>query len=461
MKRYKVVFLVVSLLLVSGLLFASGSKKGEKADKGKAAPKVELIKILSIDYPNTRAEQEIKGEFEEETGIMVEYSLFPYLGAHDKIKLALATKDATFDIYQYDSYYASGLNKMEGYAAMDPFIEDPDLPDIDPESFVPNSWKPWGFYNGKVISIPTLQAIRLFAYRLDLFNDPKEQENFKKKYGYDLTPPDTWEQFADVAEFFTRDTDGDGKNDFWGFCGGFANNPAWDSIADTYLTFKPIKGQDYWFDKDYNILFDNDKCVKAIQFWTDAWNAGWLDPGAVKRDYGAIRDLYDAGNTAMTIAWHDEFQYTETNPNVMGKTGYKKIPKWEDGVDHAQIAVQQYAINKYVSEERQKAAYMYLAWIKTPENDLRQALSENLKMPDREVNYYNEEVIAKQPYTDEVIENYKVGYPIPLIAEQNEFAFLFGQEIQAAMLGKKTAQEAVKSAAKQMREMFEQAGYYK
>ena len=71
------------------------------------------------------------------------------------------------------------------------------------------------------------------------------------------------------------------------------------------------------------------------------------------------------------------------------------------------------------------------------------------------------EIIAKQPYTDEVIENYKVGYPIPLIAEQNEFAYLFGQEIQAAMLGQKTAREAVKSATRQMKEMFEQAGYYK
>jgi multiple sugar transport system substrate-binding protein len=350
---------------------------------------------------------------------------------------------------------------MEGFQPMDEYIADPNLPDIDPESFVPNSWRPWGYYKGKVISIPTLQAIRLFAYRKDLFEDPKEKANFKKQYGYELTPPETWEQLVDVAKFFTRDTDGDGKRDFWGFCGGFANNPAWDSMADTYLSFKPIKGDDYWFDKDHNILFDNSQCVKATQYWVDAWDWGWLDPGATKRDYGSIRDLFDAGKTAMTLAWHDEFQYTETNPIVMGKVGYIKIPKWKDGIYHAQIAVQQYAINKYTSKEEKVAAYKYLYWIKTPENDLRQSLSEHLKMPDREVNYYNAEVIAKQPYTDEVIENYKVGYPIPLIAEQNEFAYLFGQEVQAAMLGQKSATEAVKSAAKQMKDMFEQAGYYK
>lgn len=456
MRKGKYFVLVLIVVIAAGLLFASSDKPGKEISTEGVH-----LRILSIDYPNTRAELEIKGEFEQETGITVEYVTFPYLGAHDKLKLVLATKDDSFDIFQYDSYYATGLNRMEGFQPMDQYIEDPNLPDIDPESFVPNSWEPWGKYKGECISIPTLQAIRLFAYRKDLFEDPKEKANFKKEYGYELTPPETWEQLEDVAKFFTRDTDGDGERDFWGFCGGFANNPAWDSLADTYLSFKPVKGNEYWFDKDYNILFDNKNCVKALQYWTDAWNWGWLDPGATKRDYGSIRDLFDAGKTAMTLAWHDEFQYTETNPIVKGKVGYKKIPKWENGVYHAQIAVQQYAINKYTKEEKKVAAYKYLYFIKTPENDLRQALSEHLKMPDREVNYYNDEVIAKQPYTDEVIENYKVGYPIPQIAELNEFAYLMGQDIVAAMLGSVTAQEAVTNSADQMKDMFEKAGYYK
>jgi ABC-type glycerol-3-phosphate transport system substrate-binding protein len=330
MKRYRLIFMVVSLCMVAGLVFAGGDKSEGKKPSEIPTEGV-AIRVLSIDYPNTRAEMDIKPEFEKETGIKVEYNIFPYLGAHDKIKLALATKDDTFDIFQYDSYFATGFNRMEGFQPMDQYIADPNLPDIDPESFVPNSWWPWGKYKDQCISVPTLQAIRLFAYRKDLFDDPKEKANFKKQYGYELTPPDTWEQLADVAKFFTRDTDGDGKRDFWGFCGGFANCPAWDSLADVYLSFKPIKmGEErnyYWFDENSSIIFDNEKCVKAIQYWADAWKWGWLDPGAIKRDYGSIRDLFDAGKTAMTLAWHDEFQYTETNPIVKGKVGYKKIPK--------------------------------------------------------------------------------------------------------------------------------------
>ena len=42
---------------------------------------------------------------------------------------------------------------------------------------------------------------------------PDEQAAFEAKYGYELVPPTTWEQYRDVAEFFTRDTDGDGAVD--------------------------------------------------------------------------------------------------------------------------------------------------------------------------------------------------------------------------------------------------------
>ena len=43
-----------------------------------------------------------------------------------------------------------------------------------------------------------------------------EQAAFKAKFGYDLAPPADWQQFRDVAIFFTRDTDSDGKTDLYG-----------------------------------------------------------------------------------------------------------------------------------------------------------------------------------------------------------------------------------------------------
>ena len=43
-----------------------------------------------------------------------------------------------------------------------------------------------------------------WSYRKDWFEDPKEMEAFKAKYGYDLAPPKDCKQLRDIAEFFHR-----------------------------------------------------------------------------------------------------------------------------------------------------------------------------------------------------------------------------------------------------------------
>lgn len=41
-------------------------------------------------------------------------------------------------------------------------------------------------------------------YRKDLFEDPREMEALRAKYGYELSAPENWRQYRDIAEFFTR-----------------------------------------------------------------------------------------------------------------------------------------------------------------------------------------------------------------------------------------------------------------
>ncbi len=57
---------------------------------------------------------------------------------------------------------------------------------------------------GKLMGLPYYTYTMLTIYRQDILEDPTEKENFKKKYGYDLGPVETWEQVKDQAEFFTR-----------------------------------------------------------------------------------------------------------------------------------------------------------------------------------------------------------------------------------------------------------------
>jgi ABC-type glycerol-3-phosphate transport system substrate-binding protein len=82
---------------------------------------------------------------------------------------------------------------------------------------------------GSELNSPAAQTIdgdvHTGTYRKDLFGDPAEKEAFKAKYGYDLAPPETWKQYYDIAEFFTRPD----KN-LWGTAEAFVRG-----------------GQQFWF----------------------------------------------------------------------------------------------------------------------------------------------------------------------------------------------------------------------
>jgi multiple sugar transport system substrate-binding protein len=63
-------------------------------------------------------------------------------------------------------------------------------------------------WNGKRYGVPLVGEALLCCYRKDWFDDPKHREAFEKKHGRKLAPPATWEQFADIAEYFAEANEG-------------------------------------------------------------------------------------------------------------------------------------------------------------------------------------------------------------------------------------------------------------
>lgn len=55
-----------------------------------------------------------------------------------------------------------------------------------------------------IYGVPCWINVDVIAYRKDWFQDPAEKAAFKKRYGRDLGVPGTWEDLAQIAEFFTR-----------------------------------------------------------------------------------------------------------------------------------------------------------------------------------------------------------------------------------------------------------------
>jgi multiple sugar transport system substrate-binding protein len=63
-------------------------------------------------------------------------------------------------------------------------------------------------FDNTVYCIPWHDGPECLICRRDLFASPREQAAFRDRFGYELAPPRTWQQFEDVARFFTRPADG-------------------------------------------------------------------------------------------------------------------------------------------------------------------------------------------------------------------------------------------------------------
>jgi multiple sugar transport system substrate-binding protein len=117
-----------------------------------------------------------------------------------KVKIDFAANSVNFDIMpNHTSFYSQYENALE--PLNDLFTAD-DLKDFTP--FILKASKK----DGKLLMIPRLADISLYYYKTDLFNDEANKSKFKTEYKYDLAPPQTLDQFKDIAMFFVKQGNG-------------------------------------------------------------------------------------------------------------------------------------------------------------------------------------------------------------------------------------------------------------
>jgi ABC-type glycerol-3-phosphate transport system substrate-binding protein len=176
--------------------------------------------------------------------------------------------------------YCNTDKGREAILALDEFIRrdarEVDVADIYPVYIRDNT------FDGKVYSFPFNKSFPVLFYNKELF----------VKAGLDpARPPATWEEFAAVGRKLTRDTDGDGQKDVWGWA--FNVDPwifecmvlqAGGSLADGDTGIKPL---------------DSPEMLAAIQFYADAIDGP--DPYAYRTTGREFQNDFVSQRVAMII----------------------------------------------------------------------------------------------------------------------------------------------------------------
>lgn len=288
--------LAASALLLSGCGAGGGSGSGDGAD--------ELTVV--VEGGGLAELQPIADLYKEETGTTINLVELPYDGLYDRIQTELGSGAVSFDIAALDAIWLSAF--ADGVDPLDDLFTDEVKSDLFP-GLVSEAQ-----VGGKYVGMPIFTNSEILFYRTDLFGDPANQADFEAKYGYPLAPPTTWDEYTDVAEFFTRDTDGDGQIDLYGTDVKAAVETEWlatlSQTGEKTMVLDPATGE---------VSIDNADHLAALDFYTSL--LPYAPAGAAQLDWAGAQNLFYQGQLAMMRFWGHAYTQTPEDSPVFGKVG--------------------------------------------------------------------------------------------------------------------------------------------
>jgi ABC-type glycerol-3-phosphate transport system substrate-binding protein len=261
--------------------------------------------------------QPVADAWKAETGNEVTFVELPYDGLYDRLSTELASGNVSFDVAALDAIWVSAF--ADGLAPLDDLFTDDVTANLFPALIEEAQ------VDGTFVGMPAWTNAEVLFYRTDLFEDPAEQAAFESEYGYPLAAPTTWDEYLDVAKFFTRDTDGDGAVDLYG-------TDVKGGVETEWLATVLQAGSDGMvLDGDGNVIIDDAAHKAALDFYIQPLADGTAPAGASQIDWAEAQNLFYQGQTAMTRFWAHAYTQIPADSVVAGKVGVVPMPAGEAG----------------------------------------------------------------------------------------------------------------------------------
>ena len=267
----------------------------------------ESINVL-VEGGGESLQKAMAAQFTKDTGIEVNFTVVPYQGVFDKLTAEIASGKSNFDVATIDVVWNAKF--ADQLADLSPLFTDAVKADFAPALLADAQ------VGGRFIGMPAWANAEIVFYRKDMFEDPKEMADFKAKYGYDLAAPTNWQQWRDIAKFFTRDTNGDGKTDFWGTDVIGGTSEEW--MAEVLQAGSP----GVMLDDSGKVIVDNAAHLAALENYIAPLCVDHSVPENVNEiSWGEAQNLFYQGQTAMMKFWGHAYKLTPTDSKVAGKVG--------------------------------------------------------------------------------------------------------------------------------------------
>jgi len=452
-------------------------KEVSKPYSGKTA------KILAQAWePNFYLRDVVGPKFTQLTGIKIEWELTSNELVMEKEILDMEKCTAIYtSTYDDQDMVGTWIRKGWTIPYTEIMNEHPELvePAFDPSDIFPLPYCMDA--QGRILSIPAEYYPKTYIYRTDLFEDPKEKEEFKKKYGYELKPPRYYDEMLDIAEFFTRPPDLYG---FIGADGAKAHEALGFDFFETWFTSCGVSGEGLepyprdilpgwgintktWSASMKNGgMLDSPQAVRAIETFLK-----WLryaPPGVREMIYAEAAEQVAAGRVAQAMTY-TQFCATYSNPQLSKIAGKFRLALppvdreyWKPTMPIGYADISGYTVPK--CSPSPEIAFLWAQFVISPLNELERAKSIGttvrtsvLMSPELDP------LDAKfgglfSLIRDPTARKYFVGTPLE-IGDYAPLLYVYYTTLAKAVSGELTPEETAKELAKAIDEKLQELGY--
>lgn len=235
--------------------------------------------------------------FSARTGITVDVAAHLIHSAlNDHLTSAYSTGTGPYDLISTHTKYAPA--QAAWLRPLDDLLPPAALSDFAPETIE------LARVDGRLLGVPRNIDTRLFHYRTDLLADSSERRAFQERFGYDLAPPATWHELADVARHFAR------PPHLYGFAFPGRSSGLWG----TFYELTEMAGG-HFFGSDLRPCFNSPAGAWALGFLRDLHTTWRVTPPDLPDwQFDDVSRAFQEGRLAMIADWPGSYHHHAASP---------------------------------------------------------------------------------------------------------------------------------------------------
>lgn len=400
------------------------------------------VNAIFLDRPGYRAIIELLPEFEERTGIRVNYDIIPYENTRERQVLDFTARGdltlALVDLVWIGEFAENGWIEPVSKFKDDASITDPNL---NLDGFFPLLLDAFGSWGGEVYGLPFDNYSGLLFYNRCML----EEAGFEG-------PPQTWTELLET--YGPALTDASANR----FAFALQSMRGETQSADSFMrVLWPFGGS--LLDEDFRSNLMSEESQRGLQFRQDLM--AYMPPGIVSFDHAEAVNALAQGQVAMITEW-SAFYGTLTDPTtsrIVDCLGVAPEPEGPAGRLPA-LGGFSLAVASQASEAEQRASWLFMQWATS--EDIARDYVEAGGVSGRMSIYKEDDIRERFAFVDPMVASWQQGVPefrprFPAWPAISEIIAEWGTRM---MLGEVSTEEGAREIGRRMEAILEQEGYY-